>query len=196
VAGARLSVRPGDRYALVVHRRDNLARTATYEPPALAVGVPTVSEVTYRRIGSWAFNYLDTSDTSRFYADFGGGRQHRITTDELTLTINGKWIDATSTHTAQGDGKQVIADMTPVLRWAAEHTSELDRCELVPAPPADARVRHIGPVQIRHAPNGAVMVMCPYGHLVTTVRRGEWAGSRLEALASFGWVVNCTWLYG
>jgi hypothetical protein len=60
---------------------------------------------------------------SHFYADFGGGRQHQITTDEIVLRISGKWIDATCPYNAaRPGGLQVVTEMRPVLDRVAHNT--------------------------------------------------------------------------
>lgn len=50
---------------------------------------------------------------------------------------------------------------------------------------------HRGRVQFRMNPAGGGTVLCPYGHLVTSWRPGEWAGSYIEARISAGWDVEC-----
>jgi hypothetical protein len=40
---------------------------------------------------------------------------------------------------------------------------------------------HRGPAQVRRMPSGNVFLMCPQGHIMACVRRGDWAGSRAEA---------------
>ncbi|WP_067665517.1 hypothetical protein [Nocardia miyunensis] len=56
---------------------------------------------------------------------------------------------------------------------------------------------HIGAVVIRHTSVG-IDVLCPLGHLITSWhrRRGEWAGSWIEAKigshqANNDWIVTC-----
>ncbi|MFI6290071.1 phosphoadenosine phosphosulfate reductase family protein [Nonomuraea sp. NPDC050790] len=46
---------------------------------------------------------------------------------------------------------------------------------------ADPPSGHRGRPQVRRGRDGRVSILCPYGHLITSVSRGEWAGSITEA---------------
>jgi hypothetical protein len=50
--------------------------------------------------------------------------------------------------------------------------------------PNDEADRHTGRPIIRTASDGGVLVLCPYGHLHTFIRRGQWAGAVWEANVS------------
>lgn len=51
---------------------------------------------------------------------------------------------------------------------------------------------HTGRPIIRSTADGGVLVLCPYGHLYTHIRRGEWAGSLWEAqLGDPAYTVTC-----
>lgn len=50
---------------------------------------------------------------------------------------------------------------------------------------------HCGRLRINPNSDGSVSVLCPLGHIVTRVRKGEWSGSIWEAKVSFGDKVTC-----
>lgn len=43
-----------------------------------------------------------------------------------------------------------------------------------------------------HTYGDIVAILCPLDHLVTSVRRREWAGSSEEARIDRGWTVRCS----
>jgi hypothetical protein len=40
---------------------------------------------------------------------------------------------------------------------------------------------HAGRPRVYRLQNGGTMILCPIGHVIETVRPGDWAGSRAEA---------------
>ncbi|MEZ0076317.1 hypothetical protein [Planotetraspora sp. GP83] len=51
---------------------------------------------------------------------------------------------------------------------------------------------HTGRPVVRARPGGGVTVLCAYGHLIWSIRPGEWAGSTYQArLADPNYQVTC-----
>lgn len=55
----------------------------------------------------------------------------------------------------------------------------------------EVRVVHEGPVQARHTEYGRVLVLCPHGHMVQSVKSEDWGGSLWEDRCGRGHHVQC-----